>query len=150
MNKIKRSPTLLINEKVKAMWKQGEDILHAAFGESRFPVHPELSKALNNGISNRSYLSSLGTKRLRAKIAHYYTKKLNKKISYDQVIVGIGSKSLLYSIIKAIDGDLLLPKPCWVSYSIIATMCNRGITRFDLDKVKSCNSSITHGCNTRI
>ena len=75
MNKIKRSPTLLINEKVKAMWKQGEDILHAAFGESRFPVHPDLSKALNNGISNRSYLSSLGTKRLRAKIAHYYTKK---------------------------------------------------------------------------
>ena len=60
------------------MWKQGEDILHAAFGESRFPVHPDLSKALNNGISNRSYLSSLGTKRLRAKIAHYYTKKLNK------------------------------------------------------------------------
>ena len=134
MNKIKRSPTLLINEKVKAMWKQGEDILHAAFGESRFPVHPDLSKALNNGISNRSYLSSLGTKRLRAKIAHYYTKKLNKKISYDQVIVGIGSKSLLYSIIKAIDGDLLLPKPSWVSYSSIATMCNRGITRFDLDK----------------
>ena len=62
MNKIKRSPTLLINEKVKAMWKQGEDILHAAFGESRFPVHPDLSKALNNGISNRSYLSSLGLK----------------------------------------------------------------------------------------
>ena len=44
------------------MWKQGEDILHAAFGESRFPVHPDLSKALNNGISNRSYLSSLGLK----------------------------------------------------------------------------------------
>ena len=134
MKQIKRSPTLLINEKVKAMWQNGEDILHVAFGESRFPVHPGLSKALNDGMSNRSYLSSLGTDSLRTKIAEYYTKQLNIDISYDQVIVGVGSKSLLYSIIQAIDGDILLPRPSWVSYSSIATMCNRSIKRFDLNK----------------
>ena len=134
MKQIKRSPTLLINEKVKAMWQDGEDILHVAFGESRFPVHPGLSKALNDGMSNRSYLSSLGTDSLRTKIAEYYTKQLNIDISYDQVIVGVGSKSLLYSIIQAIDGDILLPRPSWVSYSSIATMCNRSIKRFDLNK----------------
>ena len=134
MKQIKRSPTLLINEKVKAMWQDGEDILHVAFGESRFPIHPDLSKALNDGMSNRSYLSSLGTDSLRTKIAEYYTKQLNIDISYDQVIVGVGSKSLLYSIIQAIDGDILLPRPSWVSYSSIATMCNRSIKRFDLNK----------------
>ena len=134
MKQIKRSPTLLINEKVKAMWQDGEDILHLAFGESRFPVHPDLSKALNDGMSNRSYLSSLGTDNLRTKIAEYYTKQLDIDISYDQVIVGIGSKSLIYSIIQAIDGDILLPRPSWVSYSSIATMCNRSIKRFDLNK----------------
>ena len=134
MKQIKRSPTLLINEKVKAMWQDGEDILHVAFGESRFPVHPDLSKALNDGMSNRSYLSSLGTDSLRTKIAEYYTKQLNIDIYYDQVIVGVGSKSLLYSIIQAIDGDILLPRPSWVSYSSIATMCNRSIKRFDLNK----------------
>ena len=134
MKQIKRSPTLLINEKVKAMWQDGEDILHVAFGESRFPVHPYLSKALNDGMSNRSYLSSLGTDSLRTKIAEYYTKQLNIDISYDQVIVGVGSKSLLYSIIQAIDGDILLPRPSLVSYSSIATMCNRSIKRFDLNK----------------
>ena len=134
MKQIKKSPTLLINEKVKTMWQDGEDILHLAFGESRFPVHPDLSKALNDGISNRSYLSSLGTKSLRIKIADYYSKQLNVDISYDQVIVGVGSKSLLYSMIQAIDGDILLPKPSWVSYSSIATMCNKNIKRFYLDK----------------
>ena len=134
MKQIKRSPTLLINEKVKTMWQDGEDILHLAFGESRFPVHPDLSKALNDGISNRSYLSSLGTKSLRIKIADYYSKQLNVDISYNQVIVGVGSKSLLYSMIQAIDGDILLPKPSWVSYSSIATMCNKSIKRFYLDK----------------
>ena len=134
MAQIKKSPTLLINEKVKTMWQRGEDILHLAFGESRFPVHPDLSKALNDGISNRSYLSSLGTKSLRIKIADYYSKQLNVDISYDQVIVGVGSKSLLYSMIQAIDGDILLPKPSWVSYSSIATMCNKNIKRFYLDK----------------
>ena len=134
MKQIKRSPPLLINEKVKTMWQDGEDILHLAFGESRFPVHPDLSKALNDGISNRSYLSSLGTKSLRIKIADYYSKQLNVDISYNQVIVGVGSKSLLYSMIQAIDGDILLPKPSWVSYSSIATMCNKSIKRFYLDK----------------
>ncbi len=134
MKQIKKSPTLLINEKVKTMWQDGEDILHLAFGESRFPVHPDLSKALNDGISNRSYLSSLGTKSLRIKIADYYSKQLNVDISYNQVIVGVGSKSLLYSMIQAIDGDILLPKPSWVSYSSIATMCNKSIKRFYLDK----------------
>ena len=134
MAQIKKSPTLLINEKVKTMWQKGEDILHLAFGESRFPVHPDLSKALNDGISNRSYLSSLGTKSLRIKIADYYSKQLNVDISYNQVIVGVGSKSLLYSMIQAIDGDILLPKPSWVSYSSIATMCNKSIKRFYLDK----------------
>ena len=134
MAQIKKSPTLLINEKVKTMWQKGEDILHLAFGESRFPVHPDLSKALNDGISNRSYLSSLGTKSLRIKIADYYSKQLNVDISYNQVIVGVGSKSLLYSMIQAIDGDILLPKPSWVSYSSIATMCNKNIKRFYLDK----------------
>ena len=134
MAQIKKSPTLLINEKVKTMWQRGEDILHLAFGESRFPVHPDLSKALNDGISNRSYLSSLGTKSLRIKIADYYSKQLNVDISYNQVIVGVGSKSLLYSMIQAIDGDILLPKPSWVSYSSIATMCNKSIKRFYLDK----------------
>jgi len=142
MKQIKRSPTLLINEKVKAMWQDGEDILHVAFGESRFPVHPDLSKALNDGMSNRSYLSSLGTDSLRTKIAEYYTKQLNIDISYDQVIVGVGSKSLLYSIIQAIDGDILLPRPSWVSYSSIATMCNRSIKRFDLNKNNGYNLNI--------
>ena len=85
-------------------------------------------------MSNRSYLSSLGTDSLRTKIAEYYTKQLNIDIYYDQVIVGVGSKSLLYSIIQAIDGDILLPRPSWVSYSSIATMCNRSIKRFDLNK----------------
>ena len=142
MKQIKRSPTLLINEKVKAMWQDGEDILHVAFGESRFPVHPDLSKALNDGMSNRSYLSSLGTDSLRTKIAEYYTKQLNIDISYDQVIVGVGSKSLLYSIIQALDGDILLPRPSWVSYSSIATMCNRSIKRFDLNKNNGYNLNI--------
>ena len=76
----------------------------------------------------------MGTDSLRTKIAEYYTKQLNIDISYDQVIVGVGSKSLLYSIIQAIDGDILLPRPSWVSYSSIATMCNRSIKRFDLNK----------------
>ena len=70
------SPTLRINEQVKSMWEDGKDVLHLGFGESRFPVHPEMRNALMNVMLNRSYLPSPGTKKLREKIAGYYSKKL--------------------------------------------------------------------------
>tara|TARA_Y100000590_G_scaffold88200_3_gene99031 strand:- start:597 stop:1883 length:1287 start_codon:yes stop_codon:yes gene_type:complete len=129
-----KSPTLLINQRVKKLWEKGQDVLHVAFGESRFPVHPDLKSALYTGISNRSYLSSLGTDKLRNAIANYYSIKLGLDLSFNQVIVGVGSKSLLYSIINSIDGDIMLPKPSWVSYSSIARICNKSIIKFELDR----------------
>ena len=128
------SPTLRINEQVKSMWEDGKDVLHLGFGESRFPVHPEMKNALMNGMLNRSYLPSPGTKKLREKIAGYYSKNLGLNFSPEQVIVGIGSKSLLFAMIYLTDGDILLPKPSWVSYSAIAKLSGKAITRFDLDR----------------
>ena len=100
------SPTLRINEQVKSMWEDGKDVLHLGFGESRFPVHPEMKNALMNGMLNRSYLPSPGTKKLREKIAGYYSKNLGLNFSPEQVIVGIGSKSLLFAMIYLTDGDI--------------------------------------------
>ena len=128
------SPTLRINEQVKSMWEDGKDVLHLGFGESRFPVHPEMKNALMNGMLNRSYLPPSGTEKLREKIAGYYSKKLGLNFSPEQVIVGIGSKSLLFAMIYLTDGDLLLPKPSWVSYSAIAKLSGKAVTRFDLDR----------------
>ncbi len=130
------SPTLIMNEQVNAMWAAGKDILHLGFGESRFPVHPALSRALQENASQRSYLPSLGLPELRDAMAKYYSEKHGSTFSANQVIVGVGSKSLLFAMIQSIDGDLLLPKPSWVSYSSIAKLTGRSVHRFLLDAEK--------------
>ncbi|MBT3589254.1 MAG: aminotransferase class I/II-fold pyridoxal phosphate-dependent enzyme [Candidatus Marinimicrobia bacterium] len=133
MKSPKASPTLVMNEKVNAMWADGKDVLHLGFGESRFPVHPALSQMFQENASQRSYLSSLGVPELRDTIAKYYSEKLGINFIDKQIIVGVGSKSLLYAMIQSIEGDLLLPKPSWVSYSSIAHLTGKTIHRFLLD-----------------
>ena len=133
MNSPKASPTLVINEKVNAMWAAGQDILHLGFGESRFPVHSALACTFQENSMQRSYLPSSGIPELRETIANYYSDKLGLRFDGSQVIVGVGSKSLLYAMIQSIEGDLLLSKPSWVSYSSIATLTGRSVHRFELD-----------------
>ena len=133
MNSPKTSPTLVINEKVNAMWAAGKDIIHLGFGESRFPVHSALARTFQENSMQRSYLPSLGIPELRETIANYYSGKLGLAFNGSQVIVGVGSKSLLYAMIQSIDGDLLLSKPSWVSYSSIATLKGCSVHRFELN-----------------
>ena len=133
MNSPKASLTLVINEKVNAMWAAGEDVLHLGFGESRFPVHSALACTFQENVLQQHYLSPLGIPELRETIANYYSEKLGLDFDSSQVIVGVGSKSLLYAMIQSIDGDLLLSKPSWVSYSSIATLTGCSVHRFELD-----------------
>ena len=133
MKSPKASPTLVMNEKVNAMWANGKDVLHLGFGESRFPVHSALVQMFQENASQRSYLPSLGVPELRDTIAKYYSDKLGIHFIDKQIIVGVGSKSLLYAMIQSIEGDLLLPKPSWVSYSSIARLTGKKVQRFSLD-----------------
>ncbi len=111
------SSTLAINETVKARWAKGESVLHMGFGESRFAVHPKLQKALKNNASQKSYLSARGLPELCESIASYYSDKLGLGILPKQVIIGPGSKSLIFALQQALDADLFLPTPSWVSYA---------------------------------
>ena len=133
MNSPKASLTLVINEKVNAMWAAGENVLYVGFGEFRFPVHSALACTFQENVLQQNYLSPLGIPELRETIANYYSEKLGLDFDSSQVIVGVGSKSLLYAMIQSIDGDLLLSKPSWVSYSSIATLTGGSVHRFELD-----------------
>ncbi len=98
------------------MWRDGQQVYHLGFGESRFPVHPKIAQALRDNAHQHQYLPSVGVRALREKIAHFYEARFNLPTSPEQVIVGPGSKSLIYALLLALDGELLLPTPSWVSY----------------------------------
>ncbi|MCB0158055.1 MAG: hypothetical protein KDD83_07975, partial [Caldilineaceae bacterium] len=57
VRELKPSPTLYINERVNAMWSEGQTVYHLGFGESRFPVHPKIQAALRANVHQKSYLA---------------------------------------------------------------------------------------------
>ncbi|MGB0388764.1 MAG: pyridoxal phosphate-dependent aminotransferase [Ardenticatenaceae bacterium] len=121
------SATLHINERVKQMWREGRDVYHLGFGESRFPVHPRLQEALAANVHRKSYLSVQGLLELREEIAGFYSRQLGREVSAEQVLVGPGSKGLIYGLQLALDGELLLPTPSWVSYEPQAHLLGKAI-----------------------
>tara|TARA_B100001250_G_scaffold104528_1_gene88185 strand:- start:181 stop:1407 length:1227 start_codon:yes stop_codon:yes gene_type:complete len=125
-NKIKNldlSATLKINEITKNLKKDGKDIIRFGFGQSPFPIPDSIVEKLKENAHQKSYLPIQGLEELRESIANYESKKKNKNFKNSQIIVGPGSKELMFLLHLSFDGEIILPTPSWVSYkpqSIIA------------------------------
>ena len=125
-NKIKNldlSATLKINEISKKLEQKGKEIIKFGFGQSPFPVPDKVVDELKKNAHQKSYLPILGLEDLRVAISKYESKKKNKNFSSEQVIIGPGSKELMFLLHISFNGEIILPAPSWVSYqpqSIIA------------------------------
>ena len=113
---LKASATIAINDRVREMWDEGRNVYHLAFGESRFPIHPKIAAALGANAHHRSYTSALGIPELRKAVAEHYQRRFDLDVVPDQVVVGPGSKSLIFSALMALGEEIIIPQPSWVSY----------------------------------
>lgn len=111
------SPTLATNELVGRLRASGRDVLHMGFGQSPFPAHPRLQRALQDNAAAKDYLPIAGLPHLRSAIAEHQAAHAGIDMDAFDVIVGPGSKALLFALQMAIPGDILLPVPSWVSYA---------------------------------
>ena len=123
------SPSLAMNERVNQMWAEQKTVYHLGFGESRFPVHPKIQQALCDNSGQMSYLPAQGLAALRSRIATFYGRRLGREIGAEQVMVGTGSKALLFALQLALQADLILPTPSWVSYEPQAQLLNKPVYR---------------------
>ena len=117
------SSTLLINETSKEMERNGKTIYKFGFGQSPFPVPDKLIQKLKENAHQKDYLPAKGLLSLRQAIALSLSKKKYKHFTENNIVIGPGSKELMFLLQICFDGDLILPAPSWVSYepqSIIA------------------------------
>ena len=125
-NKIKNldlSATLKINEISKNLENDGKKVIRFGFGQSPFQVPDQVVEELKKNAHQKSYLPTQGLYELREVIAKYESKKKNNNFTPNQIIVGPGSKELMFLLHISFDGEIILPTPSWVSYqpqSIIA------------------------------
>jgi len=109
------SPTLELNEKCRALTANGVDVIRWGFGQSPFPAHPSMIGALKNKCHKNQYLPVQGLYELRQLIANYY-QKFNVSGAPENIVLGPGSKELLFILTSVFDGEFIIPTPSWVSY----------------------------------
>lgn len=127
------SATLSMNEAVAKRRASGQETIHLGFGEAAFPLHPLLKSALAMAATRTSYVPVLGIPALRQAIAAYLTRTRGMEVAAEQVVVGPGSKPLLYALLHILEGDILLPVPSWVSYAPMARLAGKRVIDVQTD-----------------
>jgi aspartate aminotransferase len=115
------SATLAANEALADKRRAGIPVLPLAFGESGLPVPPELRDALAAATGRGGYGPVAGLTSLRRAAAGYWERR-GLPTQPERVVCGPGSKPLLFGLLLAIGGDVVVPKPSWVSYAAQAAL----------------------------
>ncbi len=114
---LKPSSTLLINETSRRLEEQGKKIYKFGFGQSPFKVPEDVIKELKINAHQNKYLPMQGLSELRNAVAKYTSEKKNYDYKSENVIIGPGSKELMFLLHIIFDGEIILPAPSWVSYA---------------------------------
>ena len=114
---LKPSSTLLINETSRRLEEQGKKIYKFGFGQSPFKVPEDVVNELKINAHQNKYLPMQGLSELRNVVAKYTSEKKNYNYKSENVIIGPGSKELMFLLHIIFDGEIILPAPSWVSYA---------------------------------
>ena len=114
---LKPSSTLKINEISRELESRGDKIFKFGFGQSPFQVPIDVVNELKYNAHQNKYLPMQGLKELRKIVAKYASTKKSYEYNFENVIIGPGSKELMFLLHVLFDGDIILPSPSWVSYA---------------------------------
>ena len=116
IDNLKPSATLAINEESNKLKKAGKIIYKFGFGQSPFPIPDAVISALKNSANKNTYLPMQGLEELRKAIANDLNRSNGNSFKADDIVIGPGTKELMFLTQIAFNGDILLPAPSWVSY----------------------------------
>ena len=121
------SSTLAINERSDALRRRGRRIYKLGLGQSPFPVPDPVVEALRQNAHQKDYLPVKGLMPLREAVADYNRRSRDVPTAPDDVMIGPGSKELLFLLQLVYYGDLVVPTPAWVSYAPQAHIIGRHV-----------------------
>ena len=114
---LKSSSTLKINEISNKLESEGKKIYKFGFGQSPFQVPIDVIDELKNNAYQNKYLPMQGLSELRTAISRYASSQNNQNYKAENIIIGPGTKELMFLLQLLFEGDILLPTPSWVSYA---------------------------------
>lgn len=124
---MKPSATVAINERSNELVEQGREIFKLGLGQSPFPVPEVVVDELKANAYQKDYLPVKGLKVLREAVADYHRRGEGCAATSDDVLIGPGSKELMFLLQLVYYGDLVIPTPAWVSYAPQAKIIGRNV-----------------------
>lgn len=124
---MKPSATVAINERSDTMRREGKQVFKLGLGQSPFPVPPPVVEELRANAFQKDYLPVKGLPLLREAVADYHRRRQGVQGTAENVLIGPGSKELMFLLQLVFYGDILIPTPAWVSYAPQARIIGRNI-----------------------
>lgn len=125
---LRASATLAINELSIRLQREGRTIYKLGLGQSPFPVPQSVVAALQLHAHEKDYLPVKGLPALRAAVAEHHRSRDGLDVSADDILIGPGSKELMFLTQLVLDAELFVPSPSWVSYVPQARLAGRRAT----------------------
>tara|TARA_B100001123_G_scaffold374592_1_gene439989 strand:- start:159 stop:1385 length:1227 start_codon:yes stop_codon:yes gene_type:complete len=154
---LKISATLKMNEISKDLESKGKEVFKFGFGQSPFEVPEDVVLELKKNAFQNKYLPMQGLFELREGIANFVSSKKNYSYKAENILIGPGTKELMFLLQILFDGEILLPTPSWVSYEPQSIIGNNKVhwietsrennwfpTLKDIEKVISKNKNINY------
>ena len=123
------SATVAINDRSNELIAQGRKIFKLGLGQSPFPVPEVVVEELRRHAHQKDYLPVKGLGLLRETVAEHHRRTFGIETSPENVLIGPGSKELMFLLQLAYEGDILIPNPAWVSYEPQARILGRHVVQ---------------------
>jgi len=125
--RINPSVTLAIDSRAKQLRAMGLDVIGFGAGEPDFDTPKYIKDAARDALDAglTKYTPVAGTMELRSEICAKLLKDNGLEYEPTDILVSTGAKQCLFNALSAIidEGDeVLIPSPCWVSYTEMVTM----------------------------
>jgi aspartate aminotransferase len=123
------SATLSINERSDQIRGQGLKIYKMGLGQSPFPVPEILVDELKRNAFQKDYLPLKGLLELRRVVAEHHKRIFGIDCTDDDVLIGPGSKELMFILQLVYYGDIVIPT------SSLGIICSTSSNYKSSDKV---------------
>tara|TARA_B100000809_G_scaffold169336_1_gene166717 strand:- start:8913 stop:10187 length:1275 start_codon:yes stop_codon:yes gene_type:complete len=127
LQNLKQSATLAINKYCGELETSGKTIFRFGLGQSPFPVPDSIVSSLEGNAYRKDYLPVEGLYALRQAVAEFHQKIDKTDFEPEGIMIGPGSKELVFTLQLAMEGSTLIPSPCWVSYGPQGQIVHREI-----------------------
>jgi aspartate aminotransferase len=118
-----------MTNRVIALKESGHKVYGLSVGDPDFDTPLHIKEAAFSAISSgkTKYTDVSGTSELKQAIVNKFKRENRLTYFSDQILVSSGAKQSIYNLFLSVlnPGDeVIIPAPCWVSYTEMATLCD--------------------------